>query len=143
MTVVHLPKITLLHGHLVVPRTVPVWLPLALATTTLVVVAALVNSGIALMSGSAAPAYAPVTAQVMTYVNEWNPQRDPLVTLPGGVQAKSTNVYGVEVGDVRYYYQMTQSSSFDPLRSGKVSAYEVIAVVDAGTPWEVLVYRLR
>ena len=146
---VHLPKIAPWHGVLVPPRQLPLWIPLgALAGALLLAVA--VNVGLALR-GDAAPrgqngSPAPVVAQVMSYVNDWNPQRDPLITLPGGVQAKASNVYGVDIGGLRYFYQLTHSSSFDPLRTGTAEEeedYDVVAVIDANTPWEVLIYRLR
>lgn len=144
---VHLPKIVLWHGTLVLPRPVPLWLPLALLSGTLLVLAVAVNAGLAVMGESStrneSGSYSVVAAQVLGYVNEWNPQRDPLVTLLGGVQAKASNVYGVDVGGVRYYYQLTRNSSFDPLRAGTARDYEVVAVVDAGTQWEVLIYRLK
>lgn len=144
---VHLPKITLFQGHLVLPGPFPVWVRAAFGTAALVLTAFILSAGILLLRDGTASAqtssYAFATTNIMGYVNEWSPDRDPLVTLPGGVQAKSSNVYGVEVGGVRYFYQLTQSSSFDPLRAGKVSDYETIAVVDGGTPWEVLIYRLR
>jgi len=84
--------------------------------------------------------YTPVVPQVLRYLDEWDTLRDPLVTLPNGAQAKASNVYGIEVGGVRYYYQLTRGSSFDPLRLGRLSGYKTIATIDVGTPWEVLIY---
>ena len=64
-----------------------------------------------------------------------------LVTLSNGAQAKSSNVHGVEFGGQRYYYQLTRQASFDPLRLGAIHDYAIVTVVDAGTPWEVLIYH--
>ena len=145
--VVQLPKISLLHGVVVLPRPVPVWVPVVVATGSLLALALTLSAVVSLIGtsgvASQTASYSPVVTQVMSYVNEWSPQRDPFVTLPGGVQAKASNVYGIEVNGERYYYQMTRDTSFDPLRAGKAGDYEVVAVIDAGTPWEVLVYRLR
>ncbi len=80
--------------------------------------------------------------QVMGYVNQWDPARDPLVTLPDGSEAKASNVYGIEIGGVHYHYQLTHHLSFDPVRLGVVTDYEVVALVDAGTLWEVLIYTV-
>jgi hypothetical protein len=57
------------------------------------------------------------------------------------VQAKASNVYGIEIGGARYYYQLTRASSFDPLRAGTARDYEVIAVIDAGTMRSVFIER--
>jgi hypothetical protein len=78
----------------------------------------------------------------MHYVNNWDPERDPLVTFADGVQAKRSNVEGVVVNRERYFYQLTRESSFDPLRLGLVTAYTTVAVVDEGTQWEVLIYTV-
>ena len=86
-----------------------------------------------------------VVERVLPFVNEWRQSEDPLVTLPEGVQAKASNVNGIEIAGVRYYYQLTHQMSFDPLRRGLLTREQVtiVGVVDPDTANEVTVYRLR
>ena len=88
------------------------------------------------------PSPAQVAGLVRQHAAEWNPARDPLITVAGGVQVKSSNVHGVEIGNVRYYYHFTRTFSFDPLARGEVQDYAVVAVLDPGGPFEAEVYRL-
>ncbi|MBI4499096.1 MAG: hypothetical protein HY689_14500 [Chloroflexi bacterium] len=145
MQMLHLPKLASWHGVLVPSRQIPLWLPWGALTATLLI--ALVAAGLSFLGESTVQRQdgvsTRVVARVISHINEWNPQADPLITLPGGVQAKASNVYGIDINGMRYFYQLTRGSSFDPLRVGTAEDYEVVAVVDAGTPWEVLIYRLR
>ena len=84
-----------------------------------------------------------VADTLQSYIATWRQQDDPLVTLPDGVQAKSSNVNGVEIGGTRYYYQLTHHVSFDPLRLGKLTNYEVVSVVSPNSPDETIIYRAK
>ena len=86
---------------------------------------------------------AQITGMVRLYINEWRPEADPLLTLEGGVQVKSSNLRGIEIGGDRYYYRLRNTMSFDPLSRGEAGDYQSIAVLDQGTQWESEVYRLR
>jgi hypothetical protein len=141
--VFHWPKLAVPYAVPAPARVVPLWLPLALAMVSLgaAALAVQVSLGQTLVHQATGASAAAVEQHVLGYVNSWAPDRDPLVTMPNGAQAKSSNVYGVDYRGVRYYYQLTRQTSFDPLRLGTIRDYEVVAVVDAGTPWEVLIYR--
>lgn len=121
-------------------------MPLWLSAWALLLLMGIVGAGLLVREevdashGSKYGVNAPVVYQVLRYLDEWDAPRDPLVTLPNGAQAKASNVYGIDVGGVRYYYQLTRGSSFDPLRLGRLSGYKTVATIDAGTPWEVLIY---
>lgn len=95
----------------------------------------------------ASPAVRPseerIVAVVNQYLNEWQPLKDPLVTLENGAQAKSSNVKGVEIDGLTYYYRLVNAPSFDPMSLGVAGNYEVVAMMDPGTHWEVQVYRRR
>lgn len=85
-----------------------------------------------------------VIDSVLRYANEWQKDKDPLITIPDGAEIKSSNLYGVEIEGMRYYYRLSNSASFDPLSQGDDPAkYEVITVIDPDTPWEVQIYRPR
>ena len=120
----------------------PTWLPAWALLLLIGIVSAglLVREEVDASHGSKYGVYAPVVYQVLRYLDEWDILRDPLVTLPNGAQAKASNVYGIEVGGVRYYYQLTRGNSSDPLRLGRLSGHKTVATIDAGTPWEVLIY---
>ena len=120
----------------------PLWLPAWALLLLIGIVSAglLVREEVDASHGSKYGVYAPVVYQVLRYLDEWDALRDPLVTLPNGAKAKASNVYGIEVGGVRYYYQLTRGNSFDPLRLGRLSGHKTVATIDAGTPWEVLIY---
>lgn len=90
-----------------------------------------------------APSTHQITATVTKYLNEWQPLVDPLVTLEGHVQVKSSNVYGIEIEGERYYYRFRNSFSYDPVSRGQAKDHSTVAVLDQGTQWEVEVYRLR
>ncbi len=141
---VHLPKLALPHGHAIFfpARTIPLWFPVALALLSLAAaaVATQVVLGRSLTFDSSARGLGGLEAVVLRYVNEWSESSDPLVTLTDGRQAKYSNVYGIDVGGTRYFYQLTRQDSFDPLRRGALRDYETVAVLDAGTMWEVLIY---
>lgn len=79
-----------------------------------------------------------VLTRVGSYVNTHRAD-DPLVSLDG-VEAKSSNIYGIEVDGVRYYYRILRHASFDPLSRGTVAQSETIGVLHPGTEWEVAVY---
>ncbi|MCX6023058.1 MAG: hypothetical protein NTZ05_15280 [Chloroflexi bacterium] len=148
----HLPKLAFPNGmtfpHLTFPhpqRAFPMWLPAALLALSLgaALMAAQVALGRTSLTSEGQPSLSPIEAYVMTFVNTWSADRDPLVTVRDGGEAKASNVYGVEYAGVRYYYQLTRQASFDPLRTGEIGGYEKVAVVDAGTPWEVFIYRAK
>ena len=82
-----------------------------------------------------------IVATLKGYLSDWQPLADALVPLPNGGQAKSSNVYGVEVDGARYYYRLKFGFSADPLSRGVVAAHEVVAVLQPGTQWETEVYR--
>lgn len=142
---VHWPKLALQHAVPVPSRMAPLWLPFALALISLgaAALAAQLAIGQPLMFGSSDAPAASAETFVMRFVNDWSPERDPLVTVRSGAHAKTSNVYGVEYQGTRYYYQLTRQASFDPLRLGSIRDYEVIALLDAGTPWEVMIYKAK
>jgi hypothetical protein len=88
------------------------------------------------------PARAQVVQAVTSYINQWQPQADPLMTVAGVGQVKSSNVDGVEIEGRRYYYRMVGAASFDPVSQGAAERYTTVAVLDPGTEWEVQIYHL-
>lgn len=85
---------------------------------------------------------AEVQNRVVTLANSWDPDLDPLVEVREGVVVKQSNISGVKVGSDRYYYRMPYSTNYDPVSRGIAKEYKVVSVVDAGTPWEIIIYRL-
>ena len=102
-----------------------------------------VNAAFVPTLGPLAPSQAQVIASVSGYINQWQPAVDPLITLEGVGQVKSSNVEGVLFGGQRYYYRMVGSASFDPVTRGKADRYKSIAVLDQGTDWEVEIYQIE
>lgn len=83
-----------------------------------------------------------VATLVGTYMEQWDPEKDPLVELPNGMQAKSSNVYGVEFLGNRYFYRPRHHASYDPVSMGKAPKPIVVAVLYQGTEWETEVYMV-
>lgn len=92
--------------------------------------------------GGAAVSPQHIETSVRQYLGEWQPLADPLVTLENGIQVKSSNVNGIEIEGVRYYYRPVRGFSADPVTRGQVKDYQVVLVLDAGTQWETEVYRV-
>lgn len=93
-------------------------------------------------AAATAPSKAEIVSSLTSYINEWTPERDPLVTVPGVGEVKASNLQGVEVAGQRYYYRVLGGASFDPLSAGQAGRYETVAVLDQGTPWEVQIYQI-
>lgn len=91
---------------------------------------------------AAEPSEARVASVVRQHAAQWQPLADPLVTVAEGVQVKSSNVYGIEVDRVRYYYHFTNTFSYDPIARGEAGNYSLVTVIEPGSPFEVEVYRL-
>ena len=79
---------------------------------------------------------------VARYANQWDARLDPLVTLPNGVELKSSHVNGVLVQGQRYYYRLRYGLNYDPVSRGGAVDYTVVAVLDPDTQWEMEIYRL-
>lgn len=84
-----------------------------------------------------------VVASVRDYVDQWTPERDPLVRLPNGIEVKASNYYGVKVDGTRYYYRLVHDQSFDPKSRGEAGQFEAVATLDAGTPFELEIYSWK
>lgn len=97
---------------------------------------------IALAEPEAKTNEANVVAIVIKYANEWDPERDPLVTLENGVQMKSSHIDGIAIGNERYYYRLRYGFNYDPVSRGDAEKYAVVAVLDPDTQWEMEIYRL-
>ncbi|MCX6023185.1 MAG: hypothetical protein NTZ05_15950 [Chloroflexi bacterium] len=89
----------------------------------------------------AATPTAQIVATVQTAADRWEPERDPLVQTATGAQAKTSNVHGIEVDGERYYYRMIHDASFDPKSRGEAGRFETVTTLDAGTPFELEIYR--
>lgn len=108
----------------------------------LLAIAATAAATLAFSKPASAVDAATIQNVVLSFANTWDPKADPLVKVKDGVMAKRSNVEGVMVGDVRYYYRTINSFSFDPVSLDKAKRYEIVSVVDEGTDWETIVYRL-
>ncbi len=84
-----------------------------------------------------------VQSQVISFADSWDTSKDPLVEIDRGLMVKRSNVEGVIVEGIRYYYSMTNAPSFDPASLGKAKDYEIVSTIDQGTPWELVIYRLQ
>lgn len=117
----------------------------AVAAATLTFLGLLVNaSPLSLLSEtSLGPSLGEITETVRRYASEWNPLVDPLLTLDNGVQVKASNARGIEIDGATYYYRFIHTFSFDPLSRGQAAEVVPVATLDAGTQWEVQVYRLK
>ncbi len=119
---------------------------LLLASAVLVLACFLIAYATGLVTGPVVPrtkVSAPV-AEVLTYVGSWRgPEIDPLVTLPSGVQVKSSNYYGVRIGATTYYYNLAPHTSFDPLARGEVTPDQIHVVAVVGDPPDrVMIYTI-
>src|SRR5438552_2889913 len=47
-----------------------------------------------------------IQLQVLSYADSWNPEKDMLVAVEGDSMAKRSNVEGLVIDGVRYYYRM-------------------------------------
>ena len=92
--------------------------------------------------GSSAVNPAHIETSIRSYAGDWQPARDPMVTLDNGMQVKSSNVNGVEIEGDRYYYRPIHGFSADPVSRGAVKDYQVVLVLEAGTEFETEVYRV-
>ena len=90
-----------------------------------------------------ASAVARVVSVLRPYIDTWRPDEDPLVPVGSEVQVKRSNMSGIEVDGVRYYYRLMHSFNYDPKSRGGAGEYVPLTVLDAGTPWEVEIYRSR
>ncbi len=86
---------------------------------------------------------AEVRSTVASYANSWNPELDPLMPVGNGVAVKESSVNGVKIGSTRYYYRMPNDIGYDPVSRGAAKDFKVVSVLDAGTPWELIIYRLN
>lgn len=93
-------------------------------------------------AGGGAMNPAPIEKAARSYIGEWQPLADPLVTLENGTQVKSSNVKGFEIDGVRYYYRLVHGFSADPVSRGQVKDYQVVVVINSGTEWETEIYRV-
>lgn len=117
----------------------------AVAAATLTFLGLLVNaSPLSLLTEpSLGASLSEITETVRRYTSEWSPLADPLLTLENGVQVKASNARGIEIDGVTYYYRFIHTFSFDPLSRGEAAEVVPVATLDAGTQWEVQVYRLK
>lgn len=79
---------------------------------------------------------------VMSSLLQADPLADPFVTLENGVQVKTSNFNGIEIGGERYYYRPRFEFSGDPVSRGVTRDYQVVLILDAGTNFETEVYQL-
>ena len=138
--------------HRVAPSSLPVqrakdtWafkLLLYALTSVLALLLALTVSSTPLESRSSKDVdMALIQLQILFFADSWNPEKDTLVAVEGDSMAKRSNVEGVVVDGVRYYYRMPNGPSFDPVSLRKAKHFRVVSVMDAGTPWEVVIYRI-
>lgn len=142
ITTVPNPLLPAVHGaqhHLQAPALLGALAGLALAVAGLLVNAALAPG----VAGLTRPSQAQVIASVSAYINQWQPDVDPLITIEGVGQVKASNIQGVEVAGRRYYYRMVGAASFDPVSQGKADRYRTVALLDEGTAWAVEIYELE
>ena len=85
---------------------------------------------------------ASIQTRVLSFAETWQPDVDPLVEVRNHTMAKRSNANGVIMDGTRYYYMMPNAPSYDPITLGVAKEYEVISVVNPGTHWEVVIYRL-
>jgi hypothetical protein len=121
-------------------------LALAIALITIsAVVIALATGLIAKPRGApfASDSASPVE-QVIAAATTWSgPADDPAITLPSGVQVKSSNYNGLQIGDTTYYYDLAPRVSYDPLARGDVSERQVHVVAVVGdAPQRVMIYTI-
>ncbi len=88
------------------------------------------------------PAVETVITRIKSHVLESHPITDPLVTARDNLRVKVSNRDGVRIDGARYYYRLTQRTSFDPVSRGEARDPVVVTVLYPGTSWEVVIYRL-
>ncbi len=119
---------------------------LLLASTVLVLACLLIAFATGLVTTPVGPRtkVSEPVAEVLTYAGSWRgPGIDPLVTLPSGVQVKSSNYFGVRIGTTTYYYNLAPHTSFDPLARGVVTPDQIHVVAVVGDPPDrVMIYTI-
>jgi hypothetical protein len=119
----------------------------AVATAVMVSASLLIAYATGLVQAPSTPPAQPVSpvAQVLSYAGSWRgPTLDPLITLPSGLQVKSSNYRGVRIGDTTYYYNLAPHTSFDPLARGKVTPDQIdIVAVVGDAPDRVMIYTVK
>lgn len=69
---------------------------------------------------------------------------DPLIEIRSNVFARQSNVMGVEVDGVRYYYAILGHQSFDPVSLGTVQPNQVEVIYRTeGTGFPLVIYYIR
>lgn len=107
------------------------------------VLQAMVLAGGALHASAGEPTTADAVAVVQRYVTDEAAAVDPLIAVgPAGQAFKQSHVLGVPVGAYRYFYRLRFGANADPQSRGVAGAYQHIAVLYQGTPFELEVYRL-
>ena len=100
-----------------------------------------------LTTPSISPAPATLSAaeldHVLSYARAMQPD-DTLVQVRPGVFAKASNVQGVTLNGVTYYYDIASHQSFGPLRSGAVTESQINVIAREAQPnFLVLVYTRK
>lgn len=121
-------------------RTLAASVVMAVATVFIGVATGLVRAPSPPLPPPASPA-----GEVLSYATTWRgPALDPLITLPSGVQVKSSNYRGVVIDGVTYYYNLAPHASYDPLARGVMSIDQVQIVAVVGDPPDrVLIYTRK
>jgi hypothetical protein len=69
--------------------------------------------------------------------------KDPLIAVMPAVSARASNLRGLSLDGVTYYYYIEGRANFDPLSRGTVSNDEVeVMLRDPSGPSSIVIYRL-
>lgn len=69
---------------------------------------------------------------------------DPLIEVEPGIWAKQSNVKGVEIDGVTYYYNLSPHMSYDPVSRNAVRKRDITIVYEDGdTEVPMVIYKLR
>jgi len=84
----------------------------------------------------------PLSQIILSYI-ENEREDDPVIQIKAGVWAKRSNVEGISIDGIRYYYAILPHASFDPLSRGEVSLDDIHIVQEITEgDFKIIIYTI-
>ncbi|MBI4641537.1 MAG: hypothetical protein HY731_12635 [Candidatus Tectomicrobia bacterium] len=80
---------------------------------------------------------------IKEYVDQMKGKSDPLIALEGETFVKRSNLFGVRIGGITYYYNLSPHATFDPLARGEVTQEDIkIINSEQSNSFPLLIYLI-